>query len=260
MKVGCFIKPTFFASIFPTKPRSWDSQLLQIKWQEITDGHTSFKKSQRILLQKLQRGALWVEQGAMVQLLTMWEDDIHREELMARIILLVLPSLLLMQFECWTIWRRGLANRTFPWLLIAWHPSLLLVDRKTQWRSLAWKERLLFALIHYLLSLFSFPAQQAEQSLALQRQQRTMKFLPAPSARQQRQAFTQQTLHRSLQSGAESSPKVEQRAACLVWNSWNVKREMQLWQFVIWVFTAWVCVCVTHKLPQLVPASIWWGV
>lgn len=44
-RMGCFIKPNFFASIFPIKSRSWIVQLSQIKCQEITDGHTSLEKA-----------------------------------------------------------------------------------------------------------------------------------------------------------------------------------------------------------------------
>lgn len=58
-----------------------------------------FKSHIRILSLKLQRHSV-SGTGAVVQLLTMWGDDAHREEFMARMVLMVLPPLLLMQFEC----------------------------------------------------------------------------------------------------------------------------------------------------------------
>lgn len=56
-----------------------------------------------------------------------------------------------------------------------------------------------------MLSLLSSPAQQAEQSAWLFKDSSAPRsFLPVTSARQHGWAFTQQTLHTSLQSGAVS--------------------------------------------------------
>lgn len=128
-----------------------------------------------MLSQKLQRGALWVELGAMAQLLATWGDDAHREVFMARTMLMVLPPLLLMQFECWTVWRRGLANRNFS--IVSQSPTPI---SSSCWQKNLGRE---FSLKGTVGEVFAFPPFLSSSAswaicLAVQRQQRSAK-LPA---------------------------------------------------------------------------------